>query len=107
MSSNKKLKPIIAKSYIKEKVFDNGGYVLNCSFDIEELKKLADQSGKVKMIISPLRNESPYGSTHKAVHDDWKPTAGYNKPQSQDEAPQELQDMANAMNNSNDDDLPF
>jgi hypothetical protein len=68
----KKESKFIDKCYIREKIFEDGGAVLNCAFGIDELNKLADSNGWVNITISKRRSPSDNGKTHYAKHDDYK-----------------------------------
>ena len=61
----------INKTYIKKKDFENGGSVLNCAFDIEELQNLA-VDGWVNFTICERREPSENGKTHYAKLDTYK-----------------------------------
>lgn len=70
----KKLNKFIDKCYIREKVFENGGSVLNCAFGVDELQELADSKGWVNITIAKRKSPSDNGKTHYAKHDDYKPS---------------------------------
>lgn len=59
--------------WLREKVFDDGGSVINCAFNVEELQKHADENGWVNMVIKKRREPNEKGYTHYAEKDTWKP----------------------------------
>ena len=65
-------KRYIKKSRLVEKVFDNGGSVINCGFPLEELEAIAE-NGYVNITIAKRREASDTGSTHYAYKDEYKP----------------------------------
>ena len=102
-----KAEPIIKRSFIKEHVFNNGSSVLNCTFDISELEKLAD-NGKIKIKIRSLKEPSQLGSTHIAILDDWKPDPSYSSSKTAEkEVPDELKDIQQQASADSETDLPF
>tara|TARA_R110000824_G_scaffold229112_1_gene416786 strand:+ start:4579 stop:4872 length:294 start_codon:yes stop_codon:yes gene_type:complete len=67
-------KVYINMCWLREKVFDDGGSVINCAFNVEELQGHADDSGWVNMVIKKRREPNEKGYTHYAQLDTWKPT---------------------------------
>tara|TARA_R100000315_G_C5219442_1_gene131678 strand:+ start:1010 stop:1264 length:255 start_codon:yes stop_codon:yes gene_type:complete len=65
-------KRYIEKSRLVEKVFDNGGSVINCGFPLEELEAIAE-NGYVNMTIAKRREPSDTGATHYAYKNEYKP----------------------------------
>jgi hypothetical protein len=61
-------KTFINKCAIKKKEFPNGGHVLNCAFNIEELESHA-KDGWIRLVISERRSPSEKGHTHYAYVD--------------------------------------
>ena len=68
-------KNYINMCWFREKKFDNGGSVINCGFNIEELQKHADENGWVNMVIAERKTISDKGYTHYAYKDEFKPKA--------------------------------
>jgi len=66
-------KTYINKCSLKEKVFDNGSRVLNCSFHVEELTQHANAEGWVRFVIAPRRQANEKGMTHYVYRDDFEP----------------------------------
>ena len=66
-------KNYINMCWFREVKFDNGGSVINCGFNIEELKKHADENGWVNMTIAERKTVSDKGYTHYAYEDEFKP----------------------------------
>lgn len=63
----------INKCSIKEKTFDNGGSVLNCSFHIDELITYKNENGWVNLTICERREVSDKGHTHYAKLNNYTP----------------------------------
>ena len=63
----------INKCSIKEKTFDNGGSVLNCSFHIDELIIHKNENGWVNLTICERREVSDKGHTHYAKLNNYTP----------------------------------
>lgn len=65
------------KNYIKgsakEHVFDNGGSVIHIDMKLEDLKKIANERGYVKVTVSKLKQTDDYGNTHSVYENDYKP----------------------------------
>lgn len=59
-------------SSIKEKVFDDGGSLLNANFKLDDLEKHA-RNGWVSLTISKRREPSDKGATHYAYVDEFEP----------------------------------
>ena len=66
-------KKYINKCAIKEKVFDNGGRLLNAAFNVAELSQHANAEGWVRIVIAPRRQPDEKGKTHYAYKDEWEP----------------------------------
>jgi len=49
-------KTFINKCSLKEKVFDNGGRLLNAAFNVAELSRHANAEGWVRIVIAPRRH---------------------------------------------------
>jgi hypothetical protein len=79
-------KKYINKCAIKEKVFDNGGRLLNVAFNVAELSQHANAEGWVRIVIAPRRQPDEKGKTHYAYKDEWEP-----QPQPQPQQPQHPQ----------------
>ena len=84
----------INKCSIKEKKFDNGGSVLNCSFHIDELIIHKNAEGWVNLNICERREVSDKGHTHYAKLNTYTPRT-------------EDSTVSQEKNKSEDDDLPF
>ena len=65
-------KTFINKCSIKKKEFENGGSVMNCAFNIEELQRHA-KDGWIRLVISKRRSPSEKGHTHYAYVDTFVP----------------------------------
>ena len=61
----------INKCALKKKEFPNGGHVLNCAFNLEELESHA-KDGWIRLVISERRSPSEKGHTHYAYVDTFK-----------------------------------
>ena len=65
----------------KEKVFDNGGSVINATITLDGFKKYFEDYGfttkqgkkMLKIIIGKRREPDKYGKTHYVELDTWKP----------------------------------
>jgi hypothetical protein len=66
-------KKYINKCSIKQKVFEHGGSVLNCSFKLEELKEHVTEDGWIRITIAERRSTSEKGQTHYAYVDNYVP----------------------------------
>ncbi len=61
---------------IKEKLFEDGGSVLNVGIskaDLEKMLTMVNQKDYINLKISKRREPSQYGHTHSMVVDTWKP----------------------------------
>ena len=76
-------KKYINKCAIKEKVFDNGGRLLNAAFNVAELSQHANAEGWVRIVIAPRRQPDEKGKTHYAYKDEWQPQPQDPQPQPQ------------------------
>ena len=54
---------------LREKVFDNGGSLINAAFKVSELQEHADENGWVNIVIAKRREVSEKGATHYAYKD--------------------------------------
>jgi|TARA_Y100000310_G_scaffold29525_1_gene28044 predicted RNase H-like nuclease len=68
-----KEKTYINKCAIREHVFDSGSRVLNCAFNVDELKSHADDNGWVNITIAERQTPSDKGYTHYVYLDEYKP----------------------------------
>ena len=65
----------------KEKIFDNGGSVINCMITLDGLAQIFKDHGfttqngvkKLKLIIGKRREIDQYGNSHYVQIDTWKP----------------------------------
>ena len=82
----------------KEKVFDDGGSVINATITLDEFKQYFKEYGfttkqgkkMLKIIIGKRREPDQYGKTHWITLDQWKPDR---VPASNlDQKPQEFED---------------
>ncbi len=62
----------INKCGLRKKVFDNGGSVLNCAFNLEELNRHG-KDGWIRIVIAERRQASDKGYTHYAYIDTFEP----------------------------------
>ena len=65
-------KQYVNKCKIVEKEFDNGGSVMNCAFNVDELQSIA-QNGCVNITIAKRREPSEKGATHYGYKNEYKP----------------------------------
>jgi len=67
---------IYLKCSAKEKVFDNGGSVLNISFSADAMKAFMEahtnERGYVNLNVSRRNEVGQYGDTHSISLDTWK-----------------------------------
>ena len=68
-----KEKTYINQCKLVEKVFDNGGSVINAAFKIEELAQLANEGGWINITIAQRREPSDKGATHYAYLNEYEP----------------------------------
>ena len=87
-------KKYINKCAIKEKVFDNGGRLLNAAFNVAELSQHANAEGWVRIVIAPRRQPDEKGKTHYAYKDEWEPTPQAKAQPQQAQAQPRYQDPA-------------
>ena len=66
-------KQYVQKCKIVEKVFDDGGSLLNVAVSADELKEMADENGWVNITIAKRREPSEKGATHYAYKNEFKP----------------------------------
>lgn len=74
--SQKKERTWINKCKLTEKRFDNGSYLINAAFNVEELQQHANKDGWVNLVISPRREVSEKGATHSVYLSEWEPKEG-------------------------------
>ena len=86
---------------LKEKVFDNGGSLINAAFKVSELEEHADGNGWGNIVIAKRREVSEKGATHYAYKSEYQRQD--NQQTSQDTSYQQ-QTTSNPVD---DDDLPF
>ncbi len=64
--------------WIREKTFQNGNAILNCSGDtakfIDWLRSITDENGQFRIGISRRKETSDKGISHTIWQDTWKPT---------------------------------
>ena len=58
---------------LREKVFDNGGSLINAAFKVSELQEHVDENGWVNLVIAKRREVSEKGATHYAYVNDYEP----------------------------------
>ena len=86
---------------LREKVFENGGSLINAAFKVSELQEHADENGWVNIVIAKRREVSEKGATHYAYKSEYQ--RQNNQQQPQQESMQQQQPTSNPL----DDDLPF
>jgi len=70
--STKKSKNYI-KGSAKQVIFDNGGDLINVDLKLEDLQKIANERGYVRIVVAPLRSTDSYGNTHSIYENDFVP----------------------------------
>ena len=88
---------------LREKVFDNGGSLINAAFKVSELQEHADENGWVNLVIAKRREVSEKGATHSAYKSEYQ---RQNSQPQQEMAPTPSQQQPTP-NPIEDDDLPF
>ena len=88
---------------LREKVFDNGGSLINAAFKVSELQEHADENGWVNLVIAKRREVSEKGATHYAYKSEYQ---RQNSQPQQEMAPTPSQQQPSP-NPIEDDDLPF
>ena len=88
---------------LREKVFDNGGSLINAAFKVSELQEHADENGWVNLVIAKRREVSEKGATHYAYKSEYQ---RQNSQPQQEMAPTPSQQQPTP-NPIDDDDLPF
>ena len=88
---------------LREKVFDNGGSLINAAFKVSELQEHADENGWVNLVIAKRREVSEKGATHYAYKSEYQ---RQNSQPQQEMAPATSQQQPTP-NPIEDDDLPF
>ena len=86
---------------LREKVFDNGGSLINAAFKVSELQEHADENGWVNIVIAKRREVSEKGATHYAYKSE------YQRQNNQQQPPQDSMQQQQQISNPLDDDLPF
>ena len=90
---------------LREKVFDNGGSLINAAFKVSELQEHTDENGWVNIVIAKRREVSEKGATHYAYKSEYQRNTNQPAPA---EEPQNTTDQGQGvMPDSMDDDLPF
>jgi len=87
---------------LREKVFDNGGSLINAAFKVSELQEHADENGWVNIVIAKRREVSEKGATHYAYKSEYQRQDSQQQPQQ--DSMQQQQPTSNPIE---DDDLPF
>ena len=88
---------------LREKVFDNGGSLINAAFKVSELQEHADENGWVNLVIAKRRVVSEKGATHYAYKSEYQ---RQNSQPQQEMAPTPSQQQPTP-HPIEDDDLPF
>ena len=88
---------------LREKVFDNGGSLINAAFKVSELQEHADENGWVNLVIAKRREVSEKGATHYAYKSEYQ---RQNSQPQQEMAPTPSQQQPTP-NPIEDDALPF
>ena len=88
---------------LREKVYDNGGSLINAAFKVSELQEHADENGWVNLVIAKRREVSEKGATHYAYKSEYQ---RQNSQPQQEMAPTPSQQQPTP-NPIEDDDLPF
>lgn len=99
MADSTKKKTFISGS-AKERLFDNGGEVINLSLNLGQLSKIVDDKGYVRITLQKLKEADRYGNSHSIYEDTFRPT---NKGAATPKAPSPVQ----AKQQSGSDDFPF
>tara|TARA_Y100001970_G_C14051460_1_gene759152 strand:+ start:689 stop:985 length:297 start_codon:yes stop_codon:yes gene_type:complete len=86
---------------LREKVFENGGSLINAAFKVSELQEHADENGWVNIVIAKRREVSEKGATHYAYKSE------YQRQNNQQQPPQDSMQQQQQISNPLDDDLPF
>ena len=87
---------------LREKVFENGGSLINAAFKVSELQEHADENGWVNIVIAKRREVSEKGATHYAYKSEYQRQDSQQQPQQ--DSMQQQQPTTNPLE---DDDLPF
>lgn len=74
MTDTTKKKKNYIKGSAREKVFDNGGRVINIDLNVSELAAIANDKGYAKITLSELREPDMYGNTYSIYENDFVPT---------------------------------
>ena len=56
----------------REKIFDNGGSVINIFIKTDELKKCQQHKGGFRLVVGKRREEDQYGNTHYVAEDTYQ-----------------------------------
>jgi len=86
---------------LREKVFENGGSLINAAFKVSELQEHADENGWVNIVIAKRREVSEKGATHYAYKSE------YQRQNNQQQSKQDSMPQQQPTSNPLDDDLPF
>ena len=90
---------------LREKVFDNGGSLINAAFKVSELQEHSDENGWVNIVIAKRREVSEKGATHYAYKSEYQRNT--NLPTEPAESQSTTDQGQGVMPDSMDDDLPF
>lgn len=64
------------KKYVgsgKEKVFNDGGSIVNISLKASDLKGLVNEKGYIRLTVAKRKEEDKYGNTHTVYDDGYRP----------------------------------
>ena len=87
---------------LREKVFEDGGSLVNAAFKVSELQEHADENGWVNIVIAKRREVSAKGATHYAYKSEYQRQNNQQQPQQDN-----MQQQQPTSNPIEDDDLPF
>ena len=62
---------IFVRSSSRQKVFDNGGEVINSSINVNDLTPYADDKGYVPIVVAMRNNVDEWGNTHYIYIDEF------------------------------------
>lgn len=74
MTDTTKKKKNYIRGSAREKVFNNGGRVINIDLNVSELAAIANDKGYAKITISELREPDMYGNTYSIYENEFVPT---------------------------------
>tara|TARA_Y100000310_G_scaffold241340_1_gene245282 strand:- start:3268 stop:3537 length:270 start_codon:yes stop_codon:yes gene_type:complete len=66
-------KKLFVRGTFKEKVFDNGGIIIKCAVNLDDLYQHADEKGVVRFDVKRKRECGEDGKSHYGEIDTWKP----------------------------------